>query len=116
MKKIGFAGADVSALEEQLELAKKRLLTLCERELSSGTCKKVSVDRYNLARTELRKEFPIEVICMLDSSGFINEILCQEEKDFIRARKLNAKKRRYGVLDEADAEWLRDYEKKGGNS
>ena len=71
----------------QLEEAKKRLLELCVREIDGVRTSDVSVVRYNMAREDLKAEFPTEVIGMLDASGFINEVLSADEKKWLKVRK-----------------------------
>ena len=87
MKVIQFNAQNVEAFYAQLEEAKARLLVLCERQLEDRVCNDVSVVRYNMAREELKSEFPLEVIGMLDASGFINTILCEAERKWLDARK-----------------------------
>lgn len=70
-----------------LENAKARLLELCTREVQGQINHDVSVLRYNMAREELKLEFPWEVIGRLDASGFIKTILCEDEKVWLRKRK-----------------------------
>jgi hypothetical protein len=96
MRTIRFNAANVAEFKAQLEQAKKDLVTLCEREVSGEVNCDISVDRYNMARQELKSKYPVEVIGMLDASGFINDILCEDEKAWIKARKEESKKRKGG--------------------
>ena len=65
---------------QQLEKAKARLVEICDS-------KEISVVRYNFAREELKKEFPVEIISMLDASGFIKAILSEKEKEWMKERR-----------------------------
>lgn len=87
-KLINFTAQNVHAFYTQLEKAKARLLELCKREIDGVVTTAVSVSRYNIARQEMKQEFPVEVIGMLDASGFINEILSEEEKTWMADRKV----------------------------
>jgi len=109
-----FNSRNVEAFYVLLEQLKVRLVGLCVREIDGRVCRKISVTRYNMARQELKAEFPLEVIGMLDASGFINTILCQEEQDWMKARKLRSKRLKEGRLSEREETWLQSYEKKGG--
>ena len=90
MQIIQFNAGNVQSFQEQLEEAKKRLLELCERTVNGEINTDVSVVRYNMAREQLKSEFQLEVIGMLDASGFINDILCEAEQKWLRARKVKS--------------------------
>jgi len=84
---IKFTKENKANFEALLEQAKARLLVLCERTVNDQVNTDVSVVRYNMAREQLKAEFPVEVIGMLDASGFINEILCEAEIKWLSYRK-----------------------------
>lgn len=88
MKEIKFNASNTNDFKYELVVVKIRLVELCARQLEDRVCTDISVDRYNMARAELKEIYPVEVICMLDASGFINEILCPAEKAWIKERKL----------------------------
>ena len=90
MRTIQFNAANVDAFYAQVEEAKAQLVKLCERQLDDRVCMDISVARYNMSREELKQEFPLEVIGMLDASGFINEILCDAESTWLRVRKVRS--------------------------
>ena len=109
MKVISFNRENKERFEALLEQAKVKLLELCVREINGSINSDVSVIRYNMARQELKSEFPLEVIGMLDASGFINKILCHEENKWLRARKMKSA---------SVSEWnaYLAHEKRGGKS
>ena len=109
MRTIQFSSENAEGFYAQLEKLKERIVDLCGREIDGRMDFDVSVDRYNMARQELKEEFPLEVIGMLDASGFINRILCKEERKWIHERKLRS----------LNPEQLRSYlawKEKGGKS
>lgn len=109
MKVISFNRENKAEFEALLERAKDRLLELCQREINGSVNSDVSVIRYNMARQEMKSEFPLEVIGMLDASGFINSILCPEERMWLRARKERS-------LSSPEWQAFLRFEKKGGQS
>lgn len=85
----------IERLQTFLEQAKQDLVELCRRP-GLETEFDISVDRYNMAREDLKHMYPMEVIFMLDGSGFINKILSPEEKKWVaeRLREKNASRKR----------------------
>ena len=84
---IRFNATNVVEFGRLLEEAKNSLLAKCVRIIDGESNIDYSVIRYNMAREELKSEFPLEVIGMLDASGFIKTILSPDERKWLRARK-----------------------------
>lgn len=73
------------------EKAKERQkqLTACKARMRSILSKvpNVSVADYNEARDQVKKEYPMEIIALLDSSGFIHKVISETEKEWLKKRK-----------------------------
>lgn len=99
---------------DQLEELKLRIRKDCERMVDGEVNTDFSVTRYNMARDKFKDQYPVEVVCMLDSSGFVHELMSDQEKEWMKYRRL--KKRAYARLDVAEKTFIYEYEKKGGQS
>ena len=109
MKVINFNRENIEKFRELLEEAKAALLSKFVRHINGEVNIDGSVIRYNMAREELKSEYPLEVIGMLDASGFIKKVLSHAERAWLRARKMRA-------MSPSEAEKFLAWEKKGGQS
>lgn len=80
----------VEAYKYQFSQAKEELKAFCERETLNGELYvgiPNTVERYNEGRKELKKKYDTQVICILDRSGYIHELISETEKEWLINRK-----------------------------
>ena len=73
----------VEKCKADLEQLKSEILGVC---LVGNPQNDISVARYNMARDKVKDKYDSQVVFMLDSSGYVNQIISAQEKQWLKHR------------------------------